>query len=171
MVVLRALAGPTLESMDTTRFRQATREDAQALLDVERAAGIAALGHIFPPGMYPFPADEVREKWEAALNEPGVRVLVLDDDGDGSRLACFVAHDERLLRHLAVHPSHWGAGLARAAMDAAVAGMSDPRLWCLADNDQAIGFYEHLGWRRTGRTKESDYAPFPNEVEMVLPRD
>jgi putative acetyltransferase len=56
-------------------------------------------------------------------------------------------------------------------MDAAVAEMSDPRLWCLADNDQAIGFYEHLGWRRTGRTLASDYAPFPDQVEMTLPRD
>lgn len=157
--------------MDPNRFRQATPEDAQALLDIERAAGIAALGHIFPPGMYPFPTDEVRAKWEAALTEPGVRVLVLDDDGDRSRLACFVAHDERLLRHLAVHPSHWGSGLARAAMDMAVAEMRDPRLWCLADNDQAIGFYEHLGWRRTGRSKSAEYAPFPEEVEMVLRRD
>jgi putative acetyltransferase len=157
--------------MEPTRFRQATPEDAQALLDVERAAGIAALGHIFPPSMYPFPSDEVRAKWESALIEPGVRVLVLDDDVDSSRLACFVAHDERLLRHLAVHPSRWGAGLARAAMDAAVAGMSDPRLWCLADNDQAIGFYEHLGWRRTGRTLPSEFPPFPDQVEMVLHRD
>jgi putative acetyltransferase len=157
--------------MDQNRFRQATPEDAQALLDVERAAGIAALGHIFPPGMYPFPSDEVLAKWQTAITEPGVRVLVLDDDAaDRARLACFVAHDERLLRHLAVHPAHWGAGLARAAMDVAVAEMDDPRLWCLADNDQAIGFYEHLGWRRTGRTKASDYAPFPDEVEMVLPR-
>jgi GNAT superfamily N-acetyltransferase len=163
--------------MDPNRFRQATPEDAQALLDVERAAGIAALGHIFPPGMYPFPSDEILAKWQAALTEPGVRVLVLDDEdadnprGRGSRLACFVAHDERLLRHLAVHPAHWGAGLARAAMDMAVAEMSDPRLWCLADNDQAIGFYEHLGWRRTGRSQPAEYAPFPDEVEMVLPRD
>jgi GNAT superfamily N-acetyltransferase len=162
--------------MDPNRFRQATPEDAQALLDVERAAGIAALGHIFPPGMYPFPKDEVLAKWQAALTEPGVRVLVLDDEdadnprGGGTRLACFVAHDERLLRHLAVHPAHWGAGLARAAMDIAVAEMSDPRLWCLADNDQAIGFYEHLGWRRTGRSQAAEYAPFPDEVEMVLPR-
>jgi ribosomal protein S18 acetylase RimI-like enzyme len=49
--------------------------------------------------------------------------------------------------------------------------MRDPRLWCLADNDQAIGFYEHLGWQRTGRSKASEYPPFPDEVEMVLPRD
>jgi GNAT superfamily N-acetyltransferase len=170
-VVPAPRAGHTLFGMEPTRFRQATPEDAQALLDVERAAGIAALGHIFPPGMYPFPADEVLAKWESALTEPGVRVLVLDDDADSSRLVCFVAHDERLLRHLAVHPSRWGAGLARAAMDAAVAEMRDPRLWCLADNDQAIGFYEHLGWRRTGRTLASDYAPFPDQVEMALRRD
>ncbi|MGW2091676.1 GNAT family N-acetyltransferase [Promicromonospora sukumoe] len=153
------------------QFRQATPDDAQALHDVERAAGVAALGHIFPPGMYPFPSDEVLAKWQSALTEPGVRILVLDDDGDHDRLACFVAHDERLLRHLAVHPAHWGGGLARAAMDVAVAEMDDPRLWCLADNDQAIGFYEHLGWHRTGRRKTSDYSPFPDEIEMVLPRD
>ncbi|GGM12608.1 GNAT family N-acetyltransferase [Promicromonospora citrea] len=156
--------------METDRFRQATAEDARALLDIERAAGIAALGHIFPPGLYPFPSDEVLAKWESALTEPDVRVLVLDDEAHEGRLACFVAHDRRLLRHLAVHPSRWGTGLARAAMDAAVAEMTDPRLWCLADNDQAIGFYEHLGWRRTGRTQQAEYPPFPDEVEMVLPR-
>ena len=44
--------------MDTNRFRQTTPEDAQALLDVERAAGIAALGHIFPPGTHHHGADE-----------------------------------------------------------------------------------------------------------------
>jgi putative acetyltransferase len=157
--------------MDPNRFRKATPEDAHSLLQIERAAAIAALGHIFPPGMYPFPYDEVLAKWQDTLAEPGVRVLVLDDDADTGRLVCSVAHDERLLRHLAVHPSRWGGGLARAAMDAAVAEMSDPRLWCLADNDQALGFYEHLGWRRTGRTQAAEYPPFPDEVELVLPRD
>ena len=156
---------PIEASVGESAMQAATRQDIDGILAECGGNAMCATCHVY-----------VRQEYVQAL--PGISEdedEMLDcttaERTDSSRLACFVAHDERLLRHLAVHPSRWGAGLARAAMDAAVAEMRDPRLWCLADNDQAIGFYEHLGWRRTGRSQAAEYAPFPDEVEMVLPRD
>ena len=87
------------------------------------------------------------------LAAPEVTVELVDAAGGP---VCFVAYDATTLRHLAVHPDRWGTGLARLAVDRAVAsvhaGGQRPRLWCLAANQQAMGCYLHLGWvaDRTG---------------------
>ena len=66
----------------------------------------------------------------------------------------------------AVRPSRWGTGLARRAVERAV-GVT--RLWCLVDNVHARGFYEHLGWRPTGREGAAEWPPYPVELEYRLP--
>lgn len=150
---------------DLARFRLATPADADALTELERAANLVALAHVFPPDEYPYPVDDVRARWQAVLAEPGVTVAVADD---GGRLDAFVAFDRHVLRHLAVHPDRWGTGLARRAIDWATARMENPRLWCLADNTRALGLYEHLGWRPTGRTQHAEWPPYPTEVELAF---
>lgn len=49
-----------------------------------------------------------------------------------------------------VDPDHWGTGVGRALMDAAIAelarrGFPEARLWVLADNARARRFYERCG--------------------------
>lgn len=150
-------------------FRPAGPADAVALRDLEREANLVALAHIFPPEDHPFPDEEVLARWRRTLAEPGVVVEVVDGPGEG-RLACFVAYDAGVLRHLAVSPARWGTGLARAAVARAEAAISTPRLWCLRDNGRARGLYAHLGWRATGRERAAEWPPYPIEVEYARER-
>ena len=164
------------------RFRPAEAGDAEALRDLERAANLVALAHVFPPGEHPFPDDAVLARWRDTLAEPSVIVEVVDraaspdaspDGGPAGRLDCFVARDTTTLRHLAVHPDRWGTGLGRAAVARAVAGIraggQQPLLWCLAENHRARRFYEHLGWAPTGATQRALWPPHPTELQYVLP--
>ncbi|WP_341928036.1 GNAT family N-acetyltransferase [Nocardioides psychrotolerans] len=158
-------------------FRPARADDAAALRDLEREANLVGLAHVFPAADFPFPDDAVLARWQQVLAEPGVVVEVVDgpggDGGDGGEgLDVFVAHDATTLRHLAVHPRRWGTGLARVAVERAAgrirAGGQQPRLWCLAANDRALGLYLHLGWEPTGVEQRSEWTPYPVERELVL---
>lgn len=154
-----------------TAFRRATASDAPALLELERSANLAALGHVFPPDRHPFPEGDVLARWTLVLADPGVRVDVVDAE-DGTGLLCVVASDDETVRHLAVRPDAWGRGLARACVERAAreirAGGRTPRLWCLVDNHRARGLYEHLGWRATGVTEEAEWPPHPMQMEYAL---
>ncbi len=145
-------------------WRRAGPGDADPLTDLERDANLAALGHVFPPDRFPFPWDGVRERWAATLDEPGVVVEVVEGAG---RLEVFLAHDGVTLRHLAVHPERWGTGLARVAVERALAAGAS-RLWCLVDNHRARGLYDHLGYEETGRSRQAPWPPYPTEVELAL---
>jgi GNAT superfamily N-acetyltransferase len=103
----------------------------------------------------------VRARWERLLADPEVRVEVA---GQVHRLDVYLAWDDERLRHLGVRPERWGCGLARAAV-ARAPGVR--RLWVLADNNRARGFYEHLGWAPTGREQEAEWPPHPTELEYA----
>jgi GNAT superfamily N-acetyltransferase len=146
-------------------WRRATADDAVALRDLERAANLAGLAHVFPAAQFPFPDDDVLARWRATLAEPGVTVLVTDGaftswDGDGR------------LRHLAVHPDRWGSGLGRQGVELAVAALraagATPTLWVLVANHRARRLYEHLGWEPTGRARRAEWPPYPEEIELGL---
>ncbi len=150
-------------------FRLATPADADGLTALEEIANLHALRHVFPPEQFPFPRDGVLARWRAVLAAPDVTVELMDA---AERPVCFVAYDATTLRHLAVHPERWGTGLARLAVDRAVAavraGGQRPRLWCLAANQQAMGCYLHLGWVESGREQHAEWPPYPVERELVL---
>ena len=55
-------------------FRAASRDDLVALRDLERAANLAALGHVFPPERYPFPDDDVLARWALLFEDPDVGI-------------------------------------------------------------------------------------------------
>jgi GNAT superfamily N-acetyltransferase len=143
----------------TDVFRAATPSDAVALTDLEHDANVVALAHVFVDT--PYPADEVRARWERTLADPAVLVEVC---GPATRLDVYVCWDAATLRHLAVRPERWGSGLARRALERA-AGVS--RLWCLVENHRARGLYEHLGWQPTGRERGAEWPPYPREMEYA----
>jgi RimJ/RimL family protein N-acetyltransferase len=152
-------------------LREATVEDLTALLDLEREANLAALGHVFPPERYPFPDDDVLARWALVLAEPGVRVLVRDAD---QGIDLFAAYDDHSLRHLAVRPDRWGTGLASEAIEIVLdamdaRGTTVAELWCLEENHRARRLYEHLGWLATPDRREAPWPPHPTEMRYTRP--
>jgi GNAT superfamily N-acetyltransferase len=150
-------------------FRKATHEDLAALTDLERAANLAALGHVFPAERYPFPDGDVLARWALVLDEPGVTVRVLDGDAG---LDAVAAHDDRALRHLAVHPRRWGDGLATTLVglsleEMAAGGATEAELWCREDNGRARRLYEHLGWRPADDRRDAVWPPHPTEMRYT----
>ena len=148
-------------------WRRATADDAVALRDLERAANLVGLAHVFPAEEFAFPDDEVLERWRATLAEPGVTVMVREE--------AFTSWDDAgRLRHLAVHPDRWGTGLGRQGIALAVTAIRTagrtPTLWVLVANHRARGLYEHLGWEATGREQAAEWAPYPTEIELRLPQ-
>jgi GNAT superfamily N-acetyltransferase len=145
-------------------WRTATLDDAVALRDLEREANLVGLSHVF--GDLPFPDDGVLARWETTLADPSVTVLMTD-------VAFTSWDDDGRLRHLAVHPDHWGEGLARRGVSLAVAAIRatgrTPRLWVLTANHRARGLYDHLGWEPTGREQQAEWPPYPVEIELSLP--
>jgi RimJ/RimL family protein N-acetyltransferase len=152
-------------------FRQATTDDLWALLELERAANLVGLAHVFPPDRYPFPDDDVLARWSLVLAEPGVEVLVRDTES-GASIDVLAAYDRCTLRHLAVHPEHWGTGLASTAIMAVLQAMEDrgtavAELWCLEENARARRLYEHLGWRPTSDRRPAPWPPHPTEMRYT----
>ena len=144
------------------QWRRAVPEDAGPLADLERDANLVGLAHVF--GDLPFPYDAVLSRWVLLLEDPEVVVDVVPSDRG---LAACAAYDRESLRHLAVHPDHWGQGLARAGFArAAAAGAT--RLWVLDLNHRARGLYDSMGWTPTGVTQECPWAPYPTELEYSL---
>ena len=152
-------------------FREATDKDLVALRDLEREANLVGLAHVFPADRFPFPDDAVVARWRLVLDDPEVTVLVLDAENHGG-LVAYAAHDDATLRHLAVHPDHWGKGLGTAAIEIAVhamdlRGSTEASLWCLQDNHRARRLYEYLGWSRTEDSQEASWPPHPIEIRYT----
>ena len=147
----------------TTQWRRATAADVVALRDLERIASQAGLAHVF--GQLPYPDDDVLARWALLLDDPTVVVEVVEDEVG---LVALTAHDGSTLRHLAVRPDHWSAGLGREGFARAEAAGAR-RLWVLADNGRARGLYESLGWTPTGESQECPWPPFPTELEYAAP--
>jgi GNAT superfamily N-acetyltransferase len=144
-------------------WRRATADDVVALRDLERAASRQGLAHVF--GDLPYPDDDVLARWALLLDDPSVVVEVVEDD---QGLVALAAHDGQNLRHLAVRPDHWSAGLGREGVHRAEAAGAR-RLWVLADNGRARRLYESLGWTPTGESQECPWQPFPLELEYAAP--
>ncbi len=145
--------------MTTPEWRRAAPGDAGPLADLERDANLVGLAHVF--GELPFPYDAVLTRWVLVLEDPEVTVDVVDG---ANGLVAYAAYDPESLRHVAVHPDHWGRGIARdAVLRAGAAGAV--KLWVLTENHRARELYERLGWAPTGVTQECPWAPHPIELE------
>jgi RimJ/RimL family protein N-acetyltransferase len=147
-------------------FRRAGADEFVALYELEKAASLTGLSHIFPAETSPFPDDEVQARYRLWFEDPAFRVLVADQ---GGRLSALVAYDPDHVRQLSVHPDFWGTGLATRIVDAclddlAALGRQEVSLWVLADNHRARRFYERTGWQQTAETSTSQFAPYPTTV-------
>ena len=115
------------------------------------------------------------EYWEQYLSEdagPGETVLVAEEDGvvvgfaGVGALRDEDANGKGEVRAIYLLAEHWGRGLGRALMDAALnslrqAGYRQATLWVLDTNARARQFYEAGGWAPDGVTKQDDARGFP----------
>ena len=152
-------------------FREATHRDLKELLELDRAANLAALGHVFPQERYPFPEAEILSQWQDMVADPTLTVLVAEG---AESLTSVVVYDAERVQKLAVHPGHWGQGLATRALQAALdamrqRGTTTAWLWCLEENARARRLYEHLGWRTTGERETSKWPPYPVMLRYARP--
>jgi GNAT superfamily N-acetyltransferase len=152
------------------RVRAARPEEAEVLLGIQQAASVAALGHVFPPTRYPFPAGPVLERWRAALG--GAEGCVLVAEREGLPVGVVQVAPERL-DGLFVLPCAWGSGVADQLHDAAVQRLRGwdcgrCRLSVLEENHRARRFYERRGWRLDGRRTWTPFPPHPPMVGYTL---
>ena len=74
----------------------------------------------------------------------------------------FMGVEGDLLEMLFVEPGLRGRGIGRALLEHGVAAYGVRRLTVNEQNPQAVGFYEHLGFRTFKRTATDDQGePFP----------
>jgi GNAT superfamily N-acetyltransferase len=147
-------------------IREARSDEAEALAAIQRDASLAALAHIFPPELYPYPTPEIRQRWREALADPAVTVLVAEQDGAAVGVAGCRAE---WLDGLYVTPPEWSHGVGRELHDEVLArlragGSARCNLWVLEHNDRARRFYEWLGWRENGDTRVVPFPPNPIDV-------
>jgi GNAT superfamily N-acetyltransferase len=136
------------------------------LLELQRAASLAGLAHIYPPEEYPYPDAAIRERW---CTFPG-QVLIAEDDGVAVGCA---ATDDCWLHGFYVVPDRWGSGVADALHDAALAALDciEVKLWVLEGNARARRFYERHGWVPNGETRVVEYPPHPLDVGYSLTQE
>jgi len=147
-------------------IRPARDGEVEQLFAIQRAASVKAFAHIFPPELYPYPDDDVRELWRESLADPAVEVYLSEVDGEpvGS-----VAIGDVFLRNLYVVPDLWRTGVGSVLHDHALErlkarGCSTAKLWTLEENWGARRFYEKHGWELNGETRVVPYPPRPTDV-------
>ncbi len=147
-------------------IRAARPDEAEALLTIQRDACVVAFAHIYPPELYPFPDDAVRDAWREALADPDVEAYVAEVGGEpvGS-----VSVGDVFLRTLYVVPAHWRSGIGSALHDFALErlrarGCDAAKLWTLEENWDARRFYEKRGWTLNGETRVVPFPPNPIDV-------
>ena len=100
----------------------------------------------------------IREFVPQALS--GVEKLVVALEG-GVPLGCMGAESGRL-EMLFLAPEARGRGLGRLLLEEAIARYSVEELTVNEQNPQAVGFYEHLGFRTYKRTElDEEGRPYP----------
>lgn len=151
-------------------IRQAGPDDAETFFAIQRATSLAAFAHIFPPDRYPFPDEDVRERWRDFLGGPeGTALLAEGERGPVG----MVAFSPGRLNALYVLPDEWGSGVGSRLHDAAVEKLgelgAEARLWVLEANTRARRFYERRGWRLDGRERVVPFPPHPLDVGYSIP--
>ncbi|MDD3334034.1 MAG: GNAT family N-acetyltransferase [Eubacteriales bacterium] len=103
------------------------------------------------------------ERWSGPLSaEPASSLgMYMDDRLIGTSHVCFARDAAREgygeIVSLYLRPAYVGRGYGRLLMQAALAklkndGCTDVCLWALIQNLRAEGFYEHMGFKASGRT-------------------
>lgn len=143
--------------------------DLPILIELERAAAVAALPEVYP-STAAFPLAGHLRQCEAEFRDPWVTFTLAEDDHGPCG---WIKYTEQQLRTLVVAERvrdselrdelygeglrHWRAG-------------ETPRvwLWVFAADRETRAYFEARGWKATGRTRQSALLPHPVMAEYLL---
>jgi GNAT superfamily N-acetyltransferase len=154
----------------TYRVRLATVDDATAIGEAHAEAWSVAYRSLFDAAFLMEAVNERRHRWSVVMSTDGHvtgHLLVAEHVEHGvvgfAHSARLPDTDEGEVFGFYVHPDHWGTAAAQAMMQASLAalrrdGCQRARLWTHARATRAQGFYEKVGWSRSGATKHEDFG-------------
>ena len=134
-------------------FRPSTPSDLPRVMDIWRAAVDATHDFLDPSD---------RDAIEAELLEffPQVSLLLAVDSSDAP-LGFMFLHDGHL-EALFIDPDHHGKGIGKALIRNVLAAHPNLTVDVNEQNPKALGFYEHLGFERIGRSAlDGQGRPYP----------
>lgn len=134
-------------------FRPSTDQDLPRVMEIWRRAVDAT---------HPFLAPLDRSAIEAEVLEAFPQLdLELAVDATGLPQGFMFVHEGHL-EALFVDPDHHGNGIGKACIARALAAHPDLTTDVNAQNTKALGFYEHIGFLRTGRSSlDGQGRPYP----------
>ncbi|MCM2454758.1 acetyltransferase [Rhizobium sp. CG4] len=134
-------------------FRLSTKDDLPRIMDIWRRAVDAT---------HDFLAPDDRDAIQAELVTffPQISLLLAVDDND-TPLGFMFLHDGHM-EALFIDPDQHGKGIGKALIQRAVAEHPALTTDVNEQNHKALGFYEHQGFERTGRsTHDGQGRPYP----------
>lgn len=160
------------------KIRQATAEDADAVVRMHTLAHEECYAHLLPPEFFKARRASIPERVEKRrpfLDGPDRRIIAFDGNDDIVGLAdAGPGRDEDRPETLELYSiytlrSTHGTGLGPALLQAAI-GDAAAYLWVLEDNPRAQAFYRKSGFRPDGARKllPPDWHELP-EIRMVRP--
>lgn len=106
--------------------------------------------------------ERIRPEVRAGLAQIPVLLLCLNGEEDGSEPLGFLGVAERKVEMLFVDPAARGRGVGSLLMREAAERTGADEVDVNEQNPQAVGFYEHLGYRVFARSATDDQGrPFP----------
>lgn len=151
-------------------LRAGTPADSQDLFTVQRAAALAAYGHVFPQDQYPFPDQQVAELvWRMLTGHAEKMLVAVGDEGPVG----YISRQDERISHLYVAPMHWRRGVGSRLLAAAVDSIREDgheiaRLWVMSKNHRARALYEQHGWHLDGTSSEARFPPYPALLGYAL---
>lgn len=169
--------------MSFYEVRPAEKRDAQAIVDVQIAAIVAAYAGIVPDEhLNTQPPAKRLAYWREAIEYGDPQVVVALSD---QQLIGFAAFDRSRdkgskptvgeIWSLYVHPDHWRKGAGVALWDAAREGLEDEgctsvTVWVPLRNERALQFFELAGFKRELNTARTTPMGHIRIEEMRLKR-
>jgi len=136
-----------------TRIRQVTAADQERVLEIWRCA-VDATHHFLEP------SDRRDSDAEVVAFLPKAPIWVAVDSND--RPIGFALLEEDRLGALFIDPLNRGLGIGRALVQHALSIQPNLTTDVNEENIQAVGFYEHIGFERVGRSaKDKQGRSYP----------
>jgi putative acetyltransferase len=135
------------------QIRKTTPADSEHILNIWREA-VDATHHFLSA------ANRQQIEEEVVTFLPQAPLWLAVDDNDHP--IGFMLLDNSHMEALFIHPSQHGSGIGRALVQHALSLHPNLTTDVNEQNAQAVGFYEHMGFERTGRSdKDSQGRPYP----------
>lgn len=142
---------------DSVTIREAVLSDAPAVATVHVLSWQAAYRGLIPDSVLDGLSVETRTSlWEHHIPSGRVWVAFFGSELVGFATAGPSRDADATSELYAIYllPSAWGTGLALPLATAALDGLSDVVVWVLEGNERARRFYERLGFRADGMTRQ-----------------